>query len=103
MRAPESPLLAKISVVSQRIEQARIRSPLDGVVLATMTSEGGIEPLEPAAVAEVASRTDAPPDICVIAPVGTDPGRYEEAGATWVLFTGWLDELRDLAAAAPRT
>jgi hypothetical protein len=70
----------------------------DGVVLGAMTPDGGMEVLAPDAVAEVAARPDAPADIVVAAPVGTDPTLYQDAGATWVLITGWLDELRTLAA-----
>ena len=33
---------------------------------------------------------------------GTDPELYRDAGATWVLITGWLDELRDLAVRPTR-
>lgn len=73
----------------------------DGVVLGAMTPEGGIDVLPPAAVAEVAARPDAPADIVVAAPPGTDPTPYEQAGAIWVLFTGWLDDLRRLAASPP--
>lgn len=72
----------------------------DGVILGAM-SEGAMGILEPQAVAEVAARPDAPADIVVAAPCGTDPAPYEEAGATWVLFTDWLDELRRLASASP--
>jgi alkanesulfonate monooxygenase SsuD/methylene tetrahydromethanopterin reductase-like flavin-dependent oxidoreductase (luciferase family) len=71
----------------------------DGVLLGAMTAEGGIDVLPPEAVAEVAARGDAPADIVVTAPAGTDPARHEDAGATWVLITGWIDELRALAAA----
>jgi hypothetical protein len=71
----------------------------DGVLLGAMTAEGGMEVLRPEAVAEVAARPGAPADIVVAAPAGTDPVIYEGAGATWVLITGWLDELRSLAAA----
>jgi alkanesulfonate monooxygenase SsuD/methylene tetrahydromethanopterin reductase-like flavin-dependent oxidoreductase (luciferase family) len=73
----------------------------DGVLLGTMTAGGGIEALSPDEVASVAARTDAPADIVVVAPVGIDPSIYEDTGATWVLFTGWLDELRSLADAPP--
>lgn len=71
----------------------------DGVLLGAMTAEGGMEVLPPEAVAEVAARPDAPADIVVAAPAGTDPALYADAGATWVLLTGWLDQLRELAAA----
>ena len=74
----------------------------DGVVLGAMTPDGGMEVLPADAVAEVAHRPDAPADIVVAAPAGTDPELYRDAGATWVLITGWLDELRDLAARPAR-
>ncbi|MFK5648019.1 LLM class flavin-dependent oxidoreductase [Ornithinimicrobium sp. LYQ121] len=69
----------------------------DGVLLGAMTREGRIDVLPAEAVAEVAARPDAPGDIVVVVPAGTDPGMYEGTGATWVLITGWLDELRGLA------
>lgn len=70
----------------------------DGVLLGAMSSDGRIDVLPAQAVAEVAARPDAPGDIVVAAPAGTDPVMYEDAGATWVLITGWLDELRMLAS-----
>ncbi|MDY7104142.1 MAG: LLM class flavin-dependent oxidoreductase [Actinomycetota bacterium] len=73
----------------------------DGVILGQMGEQGGMEVLAPDAVAQVAARPDAPADIVVAAPAGTDPGPYEEAGATWMLVTDWLDVLREVAAAAP--
>ncbi|MGY1814348.1 LLM class flavin-dependent oxidoreductase [Blastococcus sp. SYSU D00820] len=75
----------------------------DGVILGAMTAEGGMDVLPPEAVAEVAARPDAPADVVVATPTGTDPATYADAGATWVLVTGWLDELREAAAAAPRS
>lgn len=69
----------------------------DGVILGAMI-EGGMEFLPPEAVAEVAARPDAPADIVVAAPAGTDPALYEDTGATWVLITDWLDVLRDIAS-----
>ncbi|SDF33483.1 Flavin-dependent oxidoreductase, luciferase family (includes alkanesulfonate monooxygenase SsuD and methylene tetrahydromethanopterin reductase) [Blastococcus fimeti] len=71
----------------------------DGVLLGAMTADGGMDVLPPEAVAEVAARPDAPADVVVAAPAGTDPALYADAGATWVLLTGWLDELREPAAA----
>lgn len=73
----------------------------DGVILGAMTAEGGMAELPPEAVAEVAARPDAPADIVVAAPPGTEPATYADAGATWLLVTGWLDELRSLAAGPP--
>jgi hypothetical protein len=64
-----------------------------------MSADSGMHVLPAEAVAEVAARPDAPADIVVAAPAGTDPAVYEGAGATWVLITGWLDDLRRLASA----
>ena len=76
----------------------------DGVILGAMTADGGMGTLAPDAVAEVAHRPSAPADIVVAAPTGTDPSMYEGTGATWVLVTGWLDELRSIASSpAPAT
>jgi hypothetical protein len=66
-----------------------------------MTTDGGIDQLRVEAEAEVCRRPDPPADVVVIAPVGTDPATHEAAGATWVLFRGWRDELRVLATTAP--
>lgn len=73
----------------------------DGVILGEMTANGGTAVLPADAVADVAHRPDAPADIVVAAPAGTDPELYRDAGATWVLVTGWLDDLRDLAGRPP--
>lgn len=73
----------------------------DGVILGATNAEGGMDELPPDAVAEVAARSDAPADIVVAAPVGTDASRYADAGATWVLHSGSIDELTDVAAAPP--
>ena len=73
----------------------------DGVVVGAMSADGGMEVLAPAAVAEVAGRADRPDDIVVAAPAGTDPALYRDTGATWVLITGWLDDLRDVATGPP--
>lgn len=52
----------------------------DGVLLGAMTPEGGMEVLDPEAVAEVAARPDAPADIVVAAPAGTDPTALRSRG-----------------------
>lgn len=70
----------------------------DGAILGVLTPEGAMDTLSPDAVAEVAARPAAPADIVVAAPTGTDPAAYEDTGATWVLVTGWVDELRSVAA-----
>lgn len=72
----------------------------DGVVLGVM-SEGGMGVLPAEAVAQVAARADAPADIVVAAPAGTDPTPFERAGATWMLITDWVDVLRSVADAPP--
>lgn len=73
----------------------------DGVILGAMTDHGiGMLPAE--VVAEVAARPDAPSDIVVAAPLGADLSAYQEAGATWVVITGWLDQLREVASAPPQ-
>ncbi len=71
----------------------------DGVVVGEMSPEGRMQTLAPDAVARVAARSDAPGDIVVAVPAGTDPARYDGTGATWLLYTDWLDELRALATA----
>lgn len=73
----------------------------DGVLLGAMSAQGGMEVLAAEAVAEVAARPDAPADIVVAAPSGTDPAMYERAGATWVLITDWLETLREVASGPP--
>lgn len=73
----------------------------DGVILGAMSAEGGMGTLPAEAVAEVASRHDAPADIVVAAPAGTDPATYEGTGATWLLYSDWLDAMSELASAPP--
>ena len=73
----------------------------DGVILGAMSAEGRIDELPAEAVAEVAARSDSPADIVVAAPAGTDPAAYEGSGATWLLYSDWLDAMRELASAPP--
>lgn len=83
----------------------------DGVVLSSPTEEGGAEPL-PAAyletvVEEIAQRrgTLTGFDFAVVSsglPEQEHLDTYTELGVTWVLVTGWLDDLRRLAQAAPQ-
>ncbi len=72
----------------------------DGVILGEMGREG-MGRLAPEAVAEVASRPDAPADVAVAVPVGGEPATYADTGATWLLVTDQLETLRELAAAPP--
>jgi alkanesulfonate monooxygenase SsuD/methylene tetrahydromethanopterin reductase-like flavin-dependent oxidoreductase (luciferase family) len=70
----------------------------DGVILGEMSTDGGMRALPAEVVAEVAARPDAPRDIIVAVPAGTDPATYHDAGATWLLYSDWLDALRELAS-----
>lgn len=49
----------------------------------------------------MASRRDAPADIVVTAPARTVPSSYEGTGATWLLYSDWLDVMTELASAPP--
>lgn len=82
----------------------------DGVVLATVTPERGIDPLTPellsAAVADVRRRRGdlAGFDVVVLCPAVPTPAEvaaYAGAGATWLMVTGWLDSLGELIAGGP--
>jgi len=75
----------------------------DGAILGVMTADGGIDVLDPDVVTEVAARPDAPTDIVVAAPAGIDVTAYQDSGATWVLITGWIDELPAIAQSAAPT
>ncbi|RBY89371.1 LLM class flavin-dependent oxidoreductase [Blastococcus sp. TF02A-30] len=99
LQQPRIPVWASAMTRNERTLGRAARC--DGVLLGAMTAEGGMDVLPAAAVAEVAARPDAPADVVVAAPPGTDPAMYADAGATWVLVTGWLDELREVASAPP--
>jgi alkanesulfonate monooxygenase SsuD/methylene tetrahydromethanopterin reductase-like flavin-dependent oxidoreductase (luciferase family) len=82
----------------------------DGLVLATVTPERGIDPVTPellsAAVDEVRRVRNnlAGFDVAVLCPAVPSAGEvatYAATGATWLMVTGWLDSLRDLIAAGP--
>lgn len=82
----------------------------DGVVLAAMTEEGGIDPLSADqlrfASTEIMQRRGNLTnfDLTVISPGLPDHEHretYAELGVSWVLVTGWLDDLDQLAGTAP--
>lgn len=84
----------------------------DGLVLATVTPERGIDPvtieLLSAAVEEVRRRRGdlAGFEVVVLCPAVPTPGEiagYAAAGATWLMVTGWLDALHALITAGPPT
>lgn len=99
VQQPRIPVWASAMVRNERTLGRGAR--WDGVILGEM-AEGAMGVIDPAAVREVAARPDAPADIVVAVPAGTDAEPYEEAGATWLLVTDWLDELRGLAMSPAR-
>jgi alkanesulfonate monooxygenase SsuD/methylene tetrahydromethanopterin reductase-like flavin-dependent oxidoreductase (luciferase family) len=81
----------------------------DGVIVLKMNDDE-LVPIGIDEVAEVAARirrlrtTGNPYDIAVVLPgLPHDPAGLETAGATWVLVTGWLDDLPGVVAAGPPT
>jgi hypothetical protein len=75
------------------------------VVLAALGEGGSIDevPVErvEAAVAAIAAQrsTDGPYDVAVTLPARPDDDRlatYQAAGATWIMVTGWIDQLDEL-------
>jgi hypothetical protein len=83
-------------------------------VLAAMTDAGGIEPVDPdvvrAARDDIAGRRgDRGLDGFALTVVSAGPpdaaraAAYAELGVAWVLVTGWMDQLRELAASPPPT
>jgi alkanesulfonate monooxygenase SsuD/methylene tetrahydromethanopterin reductase-like flavin-dependent oxidoreductase (luciferase family) len=82
----------------------------DGLVLAALDDTGGIDPLAPdrlrdalAAVGVVRGSLDGF-DAAVVTPglpPAGDLAAYEELGATWVLATGWMEQVHELAGEKP--
>ena len=88
----------------------RRASRFDGLVLATVTAERGIDPVTPellsSAVDDVRRRRGdlAGFDVvvlCPAVPTSEEVAAYAGAGATWMIVTGWIDTLRALIAAGP--
>lgn len=82
----------------------------DGLVLATVTPERGIDPVTPelvsAAAGDVRRRRGDLVDfdvvvLCPSMPAPEDVAAYAGAGATWMLVTGWIDSLRAVIAGGP--
>lgn len=83
----------------------------DGVVLSAPTGDGGVEPLAAAylerVVEEIERRRGSLSgfDLTVVSgglPEQEHLATYAALGVTWVLVTGWMDDLRRLAQTAPR-
>ena len=84
----------------------------DGVVLAEITDDGDIQTISldriDAAIREIAEhrRGQERFDVAVISRGMPDEpalSSYLERGVTWILVTGWMKELRDLAEAQPKS
>ena len=79
----------------------------DGVIMLQMRDDqlvaiGSDEVTEVAAQIRHLRTARNPYDIAVVLPgLPHDPAGLEEAGATWVLVTGWLDDLPRIIAAGP--
>lgn len=80
----------------------------DGIVLADLNSPSGIGVVDPVTVREVCGMVELVRGrldefdvavICAQLPSGDDRRAYERAGVTWIVVTGWLDDLRDTIAA----
>jgi alkanesulfonate monooxygenase SsuD/methylene tetrahydromethanopterin reductase-like flavin-dependent oxidoreductase (luciferase family) len=76
----------------------------DGVILAALEADGGINPVpvervEHAAASISGTRAPGPFDIAVTLPGRPDDREveaYAAAGATWILVTGWVEQLGEL-------
>ena len=82
----------------------------DGLVLATVTPERGIDPVTPellsVAVDQVRRhRGDVSSFevvvLCPAVPTPDEAAAYAGAGATWLMVTGWIDALRAVIADGP--
>jgi alkanesulfonate monooxygenase SsuD/methylene tetrahydromethanopterin reductase-like flavin-dependent oxidoreductase (luciferase family) len=82
----------------------------DGLVLATVTAERGIDPVTPellaAAVDEVRRRRGDLAGfevavLCPAVPTAAEDDDYAGAGATCLMVTGWLDSLGELIKSGP--
>ena len=79
----------------------------DGAVL-VKDNGGMVQRVTPDEIAEARATIrrirgdDRPFDLAVVATDPRDADGYAEAGATWVLVTGWLDTLAGLVEAGPR-
>jgi hypothetical protein len=80
------------------------------VILAAMTDEGGVKPIDADEVRATRAEVDHLRggldhfDVTLVIqgmPTGETIGTYEESGVTWLLVTGWIPELHDLAATSP--
>jgi alkanesulfonate monooxygenase SsuD/methylene tetrahydromethanopterin reductase-like flavin-dependent oxidoreductase (luciferase family) len=81
----------------------------DGVMLASLGDGGSIDPVAPEQVHDVVETIagqradDSPFDVAVAHPGRPDAGELERlaaAGATWVMATGWTEQLHELVELA---
>jgi alkanesulfonate monooxygenase SsuD/methylene tetrahydromethanopterin reductase-like flavin-dependent oxidoreductase (luciferase family) len=82
----------------------------DGMVVTSPTADGGIDELDAGDLAELVAEVrgrrpaGAPFEVAVVTPGVAAPelaGAYQQAGATWLLATGWLDTLGELIDRGP--
>ena len=82
----------------------------EGLVLATVTPQRGIDPVTPellsAAVDEVGRGRGGLAGfdvvvLCPAVPTAEEVTAYAAAGATWLMVTGWIDSLRAVNTAGP--
>jgi alkanesulfonate monooxygenase SsuD/methylene tetrahydromethanopterin reductase-like flavin-dependent oxidoreductase (luciferase family) len=99
-----------VAATLSRAAPARRAARHDGIVLTDPNAESGIGTVTPAAVREACktvtrSRGDLHDfDVAVICPEvpsADDAAAYQQAGVTWTIVTGWLDQLRDAISAGP--
>jgi alkanesulfonate monooxygenase SsuD/methylene tetrahydromethanopterin reductase-like flavin-dependent oxidoreductase (luciferase family) len=81
-----------------------------GLVLATVTPERGIDPVTPELVSEAVDVVRAERGglvgfevavLCPAVPTAGEIAAYAGAGATWLMVTGWLDSLDAVIAGGP--
>jgi len=111
VQQPRIPVWAACIVPHQR--PLRRAARWDGVVLGAIGASGSIDPVPPEqvrrAVATIAGHR--PPDAGAFdvaishtgLPTDDELDAYAEAGVTWVMATGWVDQLDDLVDLAATT
>jgi len=109
VQEPRIPVWAACTVPHTR--PLRRAARWDGVILANVTDGGGVDPVPVdavrAAVAAIGEQRDpdaAPFDVAIGhpgRPTDDELAAYADAGVTWVMATGWIEELEALASLAP--
>lgn len=108
MQQPRIPVWAACIVPNTR--PLRRAARWDGVVLGAIGESGSIDPVPVdevrravAAVAEHRAADAGPFDVAIShtgVPSEDELARYAEAGVTWVMATGWFEQMDDLVALA---